>query len=148
VPAEYALLPWTYLARGRGLLLAVAAAGMALLFAPWLREQAPSSRQWTGYQFARELPWLWAVPVAWFILFALVLSRRTVYHMRGARLAVGLLATMAFMTALLRIVLRPESGPYITRSYEWGWGLYASAALALGTIVLAFGFGGKAPQRS
>jgi hypothetical protein len=144
VPVEYELRPWSYLGRGRGWLLAASVAGIALLFTPWLREQAPSSRHWSGYEFARELPWLWAIPVAWFILFALVLSRRTVYHMRGARLAVGLLAMMALATSLLRIALRPESGPYLTRSYEWGWGLYASAVLALGTMGLAFRFGGKA----
>ena len=143
VPVEHELLPWTFLGRGRGLLLGLAAAGLALLFAPWLHEHSPEIRVLSGLEFARKLGWLWAAPVAWFIMFALVASRRTIYHMRGSRLAVILLAVMVLMTVLWRIVLLPAPERFVTRRYEWGWGLYGSGLLALAAIAVAIRFGGS-----
>jgi hypothetical protein len=143
IPPEYERLPWMFLGRGRGLLLALAAAGIALLFAPWLHEHAPEIRVLSGFEFARKLGWLWAAPVAWFIMFAVVLSRRTIYHMRGSRLAVILLAVMVLMTVVWRIVLLPAPDRFLTRRYEWGWGLYGSGVLALAAIAAAIRFGGS-----
>jgi hypothetical protein len=146
LPAEQEQLSWAYLGRGRGPLLLTAATGIALAFAPWLHESAPEVRVLSGVQFAHELPWLWAAPVAWFIMLAVVLSRRTIYHMRGSRLAVMLLALMVVMTVLWRIVLTPQSGPLVPRRFEWGWGLYASGLLGAAAIVLGWRFGGSPEQ--
>jgi len=142
-PPEYLRVPVTYAGRMRGVLLLLAAAGCGTFFAPWLREYLPEIRVLSGFGFARTLAWLWAAPVAWFIMFALVLSRRTIYHMRGARLAVGILAVMVLMTVALRIGLTPESGALVPRSYEWGWGLYASGLLAACALAAALRFGGS-----
>lgn len=146
-PPEYRRLPLAYVGRMRGVLLAIAGAGMGVGFAPWLRESAPEVRVLSGFEFAQELPWLWAAPVAWFIMFALVLSRRTIYHMRGARLAVALLAVMVLMTVALRLVLTPESDGLVPRSYDWGWGLYAAGVLATGALTAAARFGWGAADR-
>jgi hypothetical protein len=143
VPVEHELLPWTYLGRGRGPLLGVAMAGLGAAFAPWLHETAPEMRVLSGVEFARHLPWLWAVPVAWFIMLAVVASRRTVYHMRGSRLAVVLLALMVVMTVLWRIVLTPASSALVPRRFEWGWGLYASGLLGAAAVALGWRFGGS-----
>jgi magnesium-transporting ATPase (P-type) len=142
-PPEYELVPMTYAGRMRGVLLLLAAAGLGAFFAPWLRESLPEIRVLSGFEFARKLAWLWAAPVAWFIMFALVLSRRTIYHMRGARLAVGILAVMVLMTVALRIGLLPEAGTLVPRSYQWGWGLYASGLLGACALGAALRFGGS-----
>ena len=42
-PPEYQRLPLAHVGRMRGALLALAGAGMAVCFAPWLRESAPIS---------------------------------------------------------------------------------------------------------
>jgi hypothetical protein len=143
LPVEQEVLGWTFLGRGRGALLGVAVAGLALAFAPWLRETSPEVRVLSGFEFAHELPWLWAAPVAWFIMLAIVVSRRTVYHMRGSRLAVMLLGLMVLMTVLWRILLVPASGPLVPRRFEWGWGLYASGLLAAAALALGWRFGGS-----
>ncbi|MBW2524058.1 MAG: hypothetical protein JRI23_07780 [Deltaproteobacteria bacterium] len=147
-PPEYEQLSWGYAGRMRGPLILVAVGGIGLFFAPWLREFAPEIRVQSGFEFARSLAWLWAAPVAWFIMLGLVLSRRTVYHMRGARLAVGLLAVMVLATVAMRIAFTPESTGLVPRSYEWGWGLYASGALALVAIAAAPRFGGTLTEPS
>lgn len=145
-PPEHERLPPTYAGRMRGVLLVLALLGIGVTFTPWLHEYAPEIRVLDGIQFARQLPWLWAAPVAWFIMLALVLSRRTVHQMRGARLAVALLAVMVLMTVALRIGLRPEAGSLVPRRYEWGWGLYASGLLALAALVAGARFGGSLPR--
>lgn len=142
-PPELQLLAWTYFGRMRGTLLLLAAVGIGLFFTPWLHEYAPEIRILNGYEFARELGWLWGPAVAWAILFAVVLSRRTIYHMRGARLAVILLALMPLMTVVMRIVLTPEATGIVPRRYEWGWGLYATGLLAIATIIASIRFGGS-----
>jgi hypothetical protein len=141
-PPEFLSLPWWYWGRMRGVLLLLAAAGMATFFAPWLREYAPEVRVLSGYEFAHLLGWLWAPAVAWFILFALVLSRRSIQQMRGARLAVILLAVMVLLTVLWRLVLTPDAHDIVPRRYEWGWGLYAAGALALAAMGAGLRFGG------
>jgi hypothetical protein len=143
-PPEEETLHWSYAGRARGPLVLLALTGLGVfVFAPWLDETAPEIRVLTGVQFARLLPWLWGGGVAWIIMLALVLSRRTIVQMRGARLAVGLMAAMALSTVTLRIAMPlPQSRVPIPRHFQWGWGMYASAVLALAALVYAWRFGG------
>ncbi len=53
-PPHMETLPWTYLGRNRGLLLLLAAAGLAAFFAPWIRETAPDLATISGYELARS----------------------------------------------------------------------------------------------
>ncbi len=143
IAPEEELLSWTYGGRGRGPLALLSLIGVSVfLFAPWLDESAPEIRVLSGFQFARALPWLWAGGVAWFIMFALVLSRRTIVQMRGARLAVGLMALMVLSTVLLRLSLPIPVQRYVPRRFHWGWGMYAAGFLSLTAMFYAWKFGG------
>jgi hypothetical protein len=136
-------LGWLYVERGRGPLLLLSIVGVLVFaFAPWLEERAPEIQTLTGMQFARILPWIWAGGVGWITLFALVLSRRTVYHMRSARLAVAILATMVLSTVVLRLALPVPVHRYVPRRFAWGWGLYGAGLLSMMALFYAWRFGG------
>lgn len=143
VEPEQETLPFTYLGRGRGGLAGCALLGLAVFFAPWVHESAPEIRTLSGYEMARFLGWMWAPFVAWFVLLPLVLSRRTIHKMRGARFAVGFLAAIALSTVVLRMAFTPEPSPLRQVRFEWGIGLYATGFLAIAAMVLAAGFGGR-----
>ncbi|MSP24064.1 MAG: hypothetical protein EXR75_02645 [Myxococcales bacterium] len=144
LPPEHQPLPWHFVDRGRGPLIVLAITGIATFYAPWVVETAPEIRTLSGFQFARLLPWIWAAGIAWFVMFAIVASRRTIYAMRGARLAVGLMATMVFATVAFRLALVPRSvHPLVPLRFTWGWGLYAGGLLALTALVFAWRFGGR-----
>lgn len=136
-------LPWTYHQRGRGLLVGFALAGLTLFFTPWVAERAPELRTLSGYELARMLGWMWAPAVAWFVMLPLVLTRRSIYRMRGARVAVAFLACIVLATVVVRVVFAPESTALRPVRIEWAWGLWATAALAISTAVASFGFGGR-----
>ena len=143
VPAEDQVLPWTYVGRGRGALVVLSLAGLAVFFMPWLHESSPEIRTWSGFEFAQQLPWIWGGGVAWFVLLPLVVSRRTIRQMRGARVAVGFLAGMVLTTVLTRLLIAPRAPhPLVPLRYSWGSGLYAAGALAAVALVYAFRFGG------
>ncbi|APR79395.1 Hypothetical protein A7982_04742 [Minicystis rosea] len=142
-PPHMETLPWTYWGRHRALLLALSVLGLAMFFAPWVHETAPELRQLSGYGLARISGFFWAPATAWFVLIPLVLTRRSIYKMRGARVAVGFLAGMALMTVVTLLLRAPQSSSHRPVRFEWGFGLYASALIAIATIGTAFRFGGK-----
>jgi hypothetical protein len=134
---------WIYLGRGRGPLLLLAALGMAVFFAPWVHELAPEIQTLSGFELSQHLAWVWAGGIAWFIMLPLVLTRRTVRQMRGARVAVGFLAAMVLLTAATRLGLSPTPNPLIPIRYAWGWGIYAAVGLSALALALAVRFGGS-----
>lgn len=143
-PPEDVVLPWTYLDRGRGPLVLLALCGLGVFgFAPWLRESAPEIRTLTGFAFARLLPWLWAAGVAWVVMIALVVSRRTIRQMRGARVAVGFLAGMVLSSVVVLSLASPKPHRYVPVRIEWGWGVYGAGFLAALAIYYAIRFGGR-----
>ncbi len=142
IPPHMETLPWTYLGRGRALLLALACLGFAVFFAPWVAESAPELRVLSGFDLARISGFFWGPAVAWFVLFPLVLTRRSVHKMRGARVAVAFLAAIALITVALLLWHPPRPSLYRPVRIEWGWGIYASAAAALAAVLAAFRFGG------
>lgn len=143
LPPEMEQLPWTYLGRGRGALALVALLGLGAFFLPWMQELAPELRVWTGLRFAERLSWMWAPFVSWFVLVPLVLSRRSIHAMRGARFAVGLMALIVVMTVVMRVVVVPKSSRFLPVRYEWSYGLWCTLALGLVALVLAIRFGGS-----
>jgi hypothetical protein len=143
VPPHLETLPWTYAGRNRAVLLGVAVLGMAMFFAPWVNETAPELRQLTGFTLARLSGLFWAPAVAWFVVFPLVLTRRSIHKMRGARVAVGFLAAIALVTVALLLGRPPQSSAHRVVRIEFAWGLYASALVAFAGVVAALGFGGK-----
>jgi magnesium-transporting ATPase (P-type) len=143
VPPEMELLPWSYVGRGRGALTVIALLGLGAFFLPWMKETVPELRQWTGLQFAERLSWMWAPLVSWLVTVPLVLSRRTIHAMRGARFAVGLMATIVIMTVVMRIVVVPESSRFRPMRFEWSYGLYATLVLGIAALLCAVRFGGS-----
>ena len=128
VPPHMEVLPWTYLGRGRGLLALIGLAGLAAFFGPWVKEQAPELMSYSGFDLGLRLRWIWAAGVAFLVMVPLVLSRRSVHAMRGARFAVGFLASVVLLTVLVRLAFVPSGSALRPVRYEWGWGLYACGA--------------------
>ena len=143
VPPHMEVFPWTYGGRGRALLAGLALAGIGLFFAPWVVETAPEIRTMTGFAFAHRLGWLWSAAVAWFVMLPLVVSRRSIYKMRGARVAVAFLSAIVLTTVLVRIGNRPTPTRFVPVRFTWGWGLYASGVTALLALIAAPFFGGR-----
>lgn len=146
--ADDETLPWTYAARGRGPLVVLAVLGMAAFFLPWVHEVAPERRALSGPEIARHLGWMWAPLVSFMVMLPLVLSRRSIARMRGARVAVAFLAAMALMTAAVRALFPPARNSLDPHLLEWGVGLYATGVIALASIVVAVRFGGPADPRA
>lgn len=136
-------LPWTYLGRNRGLLLLLAILGISAFFAPWIRETAPELQTLTGYGLARIRGYFWAPAVAYFVMIPLVVTRRSIYKMRGARVAVAFLAGVVLTTVAVRLVFMPKSTLFRQVHLEWGWGLYLTGIIALACLIAALSFGGR-----
>jgi hypothetical protein len=143
IPPHMETLPWTYAGRGRALIVTLALAGLGAFFAPWVRETAPEIRVFSGFDMARRLGWMWAPAVAFFVMIPLVLTRRSIHKMRGARFAIGFLALVALMTVALRVAFVPTSSPLLPVRFEWGLGLYGTGAVALAILAAAVTFGGR-----
>jgi hypothetical protein len=143
LPPHMEPLSWAYLGRGRAALIAVAVLGLAAFFAPWVHETAPELRDLSGFGLAQRLGWMWAPAVAFFVMIPLVLTRRSIYRMRGARVAVAFLAAVALTAVALRLAFAPASSPLRPVRFTWGFGLYATGGLALLALLVATRFGGR-----
>lgn len=138
-------LPWFSPKLGRAPVMVLAAAGLALFFAPWCVERAPELATWRGYDFAAgPLRWLWAGAIGWFVTLPLVATRRTVRRLRGARV---ICATFAALTAVEAVALlvfsRPAAGSRVPTDFSWTWGLYLSLATGIAGIAAASRLGGS-----
>lgn len=142
-PPHMATLPWTFMGRGRALIALFAAVGLAFFFAPWAHETSPELRDLSGFAFARRLGWMWAPAVAYFVMIPLVITRRSIYAMRGARLAIAFLAVIVLFTVGMRVAFVPASSPLVPHRFVWAYGLYATAAVALVILASAARFGGR-----
>ena len=152
-PQEEAVLPWTHLGHGRGALLACAVLGLVAFAMPWVSMTSPEIRQFTGIDLARRAPVAWAAGVAWFTLLPLVLSRRSVRKMLGARLAVAVLSIIPVITAGALLANPPRGvevrGIVLAFRFTWQAGLYATLALGVAsTLVGVLAFGGVVLLRS
>jgi len=138
-------LPWSYWARGRGLLLVLSVLGVALFFAPWVRIERPDIAVRSGFELARgRAGWLWGGATGWLVLIPLVFSRRTIYKLRGIRpIAVAFSAMTLGEIALM--VAMPPRGRYVPVEIHWAFGLYASAFVSAVATVTAVLLGGSLP---
>jgi hypothetical protein len=144
-PPQDVELPLSFMRRGRGALLTICVLGFAAFFAPWCYERAPELKTWTGYSFAAgPLTWLWGGVVGWFVMFPLVLTRRSVSKMRGARVICTSFAAMTAIEAFVLLLLsRPDPESLVPIAFTWAWGLYASLGLSLAGIFVALRLGGR-----
>jgi len=136
-------LAWWYAGRGRGLLIVCAVLGFLAFFAPWVDMKAPEIQLISGFALAKRTGWMWGAAVGWFVLLPVALSRRSIDQMRGARVAAAFLSAVPLVTAMI-LLLKPPQARLIPVRYAWGWGIWATAAIALVALVAAIRFGGRA----
>jgi len=135
-------LPWFEVRRGRGVLLAGAVLGFVAFFAPWVNMTSPEIHLLSGADLAKRSGWIWGAGVAWFILFPMTLTRRSIDQMRGARVAAAFLSAVPVVTVSI-LWLMPPHTRYVPIRFEWGWGLYATLILGLVATIAAVRFGGR-----
>jgi len=140
---EWEPLPVTFLRRGRGALALLAAAGLVAFFAPWVHETMPDIVSYSGFALARRLGWAWGAGVGWFVLLPVVLSRRSVMKMRGARVAASFLSAVPGLTAALLLARPPHGSHGVPLRFAFAWGLYGTLGLSLLAVGFALFFGGR-----
>lgn len=135
-------LPWGHWGHARGPLLVVSLLGLGFFFLPWVSVYTPDRAVYTGLEIAQRTQMGWAAAVAWFTLLPVVLSRRTVPRLRGARLAAALLTLVPAAVALLLLLNPPTTmqarGLSVRIRFDWGIGLYLTLALGLLSTPFAF----------
>jgi len=128
--------------RSRGILVVVAFLGFVAFFAPWVNMTSPEIRILAGFDLARRSGWIWGAGVAWFVLFPVTITRRSIDQMRGARVAVAFLSAVPVITTTILWLLPPHVR-YVPIRFDWGWGMYATWLLGLVAVVAAIRFGGR-----
>jgi hypothetical protein len=143
VEPESEALPVAYLGRGRGPLAAVALLGLVAFFLPWIQITMPDVLALTGCSLAQRLGWAWGSGVAWFVLVPIVLSRRTIVQMRGARVAAAFLAAVPGMTVVVLVARPPHASHGVPLRFTFAPALYATLGLSLLAVGIAAIFGGR-----
>jgi hypothetical protein len=138
------VLPFTYLGRGRGLLVGLAIAGMILFFLPWMHTTLPNIDSYSGFDISKKLGWTWGACISWFVLLPTILSRRTIFHMRGARVAAAFLSAVPTLTAAILLLRPPQGGPRIPLEFTYQWPLFAAVFVGVLGIFTATRLGGRA----
>lgn len=136
------LLPPFFMGRGRGALIGLCLLGFGAFFLPWVDMSAPEIQLLSGADLAKRAGWIWSAAVAWFVLLPLVLTRRTIDKMRGARVAAAMLSAIPAVTATV-LALFPPKSKLVPLLFRWGAGLYATLALGILGILVAIRFGGR-----
>jgi len=139
---EHELLPWTYIKRERGLIVALALVGLALFFFPWVHQTLPYDLELSGFLLARRLGWVWGAGVGWLVLVPTVLSRRTIAQMRGARVAAAFLS-IASLVACLILYLRPPHGVHYKPHFTFTPAFWATAIVSVIATIASLRLGGK-----
>jgi len=133
---------WFELKRGRGILLIGAILGFIAFFAPWVNMTSPEIRLLSGADLARRSGWVWGAGVAWFTLFPMTMSRRSIDQLRGARVAAAFLSFVPVLTTSILWLLPPHAR-YVPIQFVWGWGFYATWGLGLAATIVSILLGGR-----
>jgi hypothetical protein len=136
------VLPATYFGRSRGPLALVGLCGLAMFFLPWIHVTLPDIVSLSGADLARRLVWVWTAMAAWVVLVPTVLSRRTIWQLRTARVAAASLAAIPAITTLVLLVRRPKSR-LIPIEFTYEWPFWTTLALSLVAVALAIRLGGR-----
>jgi hypothetical protein len=134
---------WTYFGRGRGALAILGVLGIVLFFLPWVDLTMPYIDSKSGFDLSHQrIGWLWATFCAWLVLIPTVLSRRTLFQLRGARVAAAFLSAIPAVAVGI-LLAKPPRGSIIPVRYTWDWPIYAMLATSLVAIVVASRLGGR-----
>jgi hypothetical protein len=137
-------LPFTYWRRGRGLLLGASLLGLASFFLPWVSLLRPDPVLLSGFDLARgNARWLFGGALGWFLLIAVVLSRRSVNEMRGARAIAVTFPLMTVFEIVLMLVRPPSENEVFTSGLSFAPAFYGSLILALLGVGAGLRFGGN-----
>jgi len=138
-------LPWRDVGRAKGVLAVLAVLGLCAFFSPWVSITSPVTQAWSGADMARRSPFIWGAMVGWFVLLPVVISRRSIDKMRGARVACAFLSSVPLITTSVLWLFPPaQHTRYLPIRFTWTWGFYATWALALAaTLLSALRFGGR-----
>lgn len=134
-------LPPFFMGRGRGALLGFCLLGLGAFFLPWVHMSAPDVQVLSGVDLARRAGWIWSAAVGWFVLLPLVLTRRSIDKMRGARIAAAMLSAIPAVTASVLMLFPPKS-KLVPLAFQWGVGIQASLVLGVVATLVAIRFGG------
>jgi magnesium-transporting ATPase (P-type) len=147
-PPEWRKRSFFDLGRGRGLLIGLALIGLAGFFQPWFILKKPEIVILSGFRIARFFAgWVWAGAIGWFVLIALLLTRRSIASLRGVRAISVFFASLTLCEILVLANVSPTSKIRVPIEFGWAYGLWWSALVsALGAIV-AMGLGGALPPR-
>lgn len=144
VAPEDRRLPLWYWKRGRGVLTLISLLGVAAFFFPWVEMTRPDELVLSGYDLARARgSWFFGGFVGWLVMLPLVLSRRTVYKMRGVRIITGLFAAINVVETAQLLLMPPSGGGHRNLQFEWGSGLHATLVLGMLGVAFAARFGGR-----
>jgi hypothetical protein len=134
---------WTYLGRGRGPLVALGLVGLVLFFLPWVHLTMPYIDSRSGFDLAHQrIGWLWASFAAWMVLIPTVASRRSIFQLRGARVAAAFLSAIPGV-AVGVLLARPPHGSVVHVSYTWEWAIYAMLFLSIAAVAISVRLGGR-----
>ncbi len=139
---EHDPLPWTYLGRGRGLMLALSLAGIALFLLPWIDMTLPYVARLSGWDLARRMGWSWGALAAWVVLVPTIASRRSVFALRGARLAAAFLAAVPAITAAILLAFPPRSG-LVPVQIRFDLPIYLTVVVSLAAVGVGLRLGGR-----
>ncbi len=140
---EWEPLPRTYWRRGRGALAVLTVCGVAAFVSPWVHVTLPDVTTYSGVALAHRLGWAWGAGVAWFVLLPVVLSRRSIVQMRGARVATSFLSAVPGTTAALLLARPPHGSHGVPLRFSFEWGIYATLALSIAALAVGLFFGGR-----
>jgi hypothetical protein len=139
---EVEILPWRYLGRGKGAMLALSAVGIAMFFLPWVKLTMPHIDTLSAYEMARRIGWLWGAGVAWIVLVPTVMSRRSILELRGARVASAFLSAVPIVAIALLLAFPPHGVRGVPVRFTWAWPMWVTLGAALSAVAISFRLGG------
>lgn len=144
IPVEphHEQLPWSFMGRGRLALAIVGLLGIAMFFLPWVHLTLPDTIDINGFDMARRLGWSWSAGCAWVVLVPVVLSRRSIWQLRGARVAAAFLSAVPGVTTFILWMRPPHSGLVPVR-FEYGTAFFATMILSLVAVAISARLGGR-----
>lgn len=141
VEPQHEPLRMTDMRRGKGAIFALALAGLAFFFLPWVTVTLPDDARYTGFELARRLGWAWGAGCAWVVLVPTVLSRESIAQLRGARVIATFLSVIPAITVAI-LLSRPPHRSLVPVHVAWEWPTYATLVVSAVAALVSLRLGG------